>query len=128
MKLSEWSKSEVDYGRKILNSGLAGARTGRETFLNGNSLTSFLNKSVRDALTPAAIGALAGVLSSCPRDRRRSATRAVGFGLAGWAIGFSMGIIWESRGLSAFITESALRNIGRVRDEHWLERHPIDYA
>jgi hypothetical protein len=128
MNLREWSKSEVDYGRKVLNSGLAGARTGRETFLHGNSLTSFLNKSVREALTPAAIGALAGVVSSCPGDRHRSASRAIAFGLTGWVIGFGVGMLWESRGLSASITNGAVRNISRVRDEHWLERHPIDYA
>jgi hypothetical protein len=128
MNLREWSKSEVDYGRKVLNSGLAGARTGRETFLNGNSLTSFLNDSVREALTPAAIGAVAGVLGSCPGDHQRSASRAFTFGLAGWAIGFSLGMIWESRELSAYVTRGAVRNISRVRDEHWLERHPIDYA
>ena len=128
MNLREWSKSEVDYGRKVLNSGLAGARTGREAFLNGNSLTMFLSESVRNALTPAAVGALAGVLSSCPGDRQRSASRAFTFGLTGWAIGLGLGMIWESRGLSAFITDSAVRNISRVRDEHWLERHPIDYA
>jgi hypothetical protein len=23
---------------------------------------------------------------------------------------------------------SALKNIGKVRDEHWLAKHPIDYA
>jgi hypothetical protein len=128
MNLREWSKWEVDYGRKVVNSGLAGARTGRETFLHGNSLTSFLNKTVRKALTPAAVGALAGVLSSCPGRRRRCASRAITFGLTGWAIGLGIGIVWQSRGLSASVTNGAVRNISRVRDEHWLERHPIDYA
>jgi hypothetical protein len=30
--------------------------------------------------------------------------------------------------LAASVAFGALRNIDRVRDEHWLERHPIDYA
>jgi hypothetical protein len=50
------------------------------------------------------------------------------FGLLGGAIGFGAGVAWESRRLTASVAGSALRNIGRVRDEHWLTKHPIDYA
>jgi hypothetical protein len=39
-----------------------------------------------------------------------------------------MSIAWQSRRLTACAANGALRNIGRVRDEHWLETHPIDYA
>jgi hypothetical protein len=35
---------------------------------------------------------------------------------------------WESRRLTVSVGDGALRNMGRVRDEHWLDRHPIDYA
>ena len=128
MNLRKWSQSEVEYGRKVLNSGLAGARSGREAFLNGKPLTPFLSKAVRDASTPAAVGAFLGVLGSFPGESHRSAKRALAFGFLGWAIGLSMGIVWQSRGLTACAANGALRNIGRARDEHWLERHPIDYA
>lgn len=127
MMLAQWSKSEVEYGRKVLDSGLEGARSGREAFLKGNSVTPFLTQSVRNALKPAAIGACIGVLSSCP-ERRRSGFRAIGFGLLGGAIGFAAGLLWESRQLTATMAAGALRNIGKTRDEHWFERHPIDYA
>jgi hypothetical protein len=50
------------------------------------------------------------------------------FGLLGGAVGLGMGIAWQSRGLTACAAKGAWRNIGRVRDEHWLETHPIDYA
>jgi len=50
------------------------------------------------------------------------------FGLLGSAIGFGAGIAWQDRRLAASVARGALRNIGRVRDEHWLEGHPIDYA
>src|ERR1700751_3389175 len=46
MNLREWSESEVEYGRKVLNSGLAGARSGRETFLKRRPLTPFLSEAV----------------------------------------------------------------------------------
>ena len=128
MTFREWSQSEVEYGRKVLNSGLAGARSGQEAFLNGRPLTPFLGKVVRDASTPAAVGAILGMLGSFPGQHQQSARRALAFGVVGWAIGLSMGIVWQSRGLTACAANGALRNIGRVRDEHWLESHPIDYA
>ena len=128
MNLHEWSESEVEYGRKVLNSGLAGARSGREAFLNGRPLTSFLNEAVRDAATPAALGALMGMLGSFPGHKHRSANKTLVFGLLGWAIGLGIGVAWQSRCLTRCAATSAWRNIGRVRDEHWLETHPIDYA
>jgi hypothetical protein len=128
MGLRKWSESEVEYGRKVLNSGLEGARSGREAFLNGKSLTPFLGESVRNALKPAALGACIGVLGSYPGNRHRSISRVLAFGFLGALIGFGAGLAWESRGLTASVASGALRNIGKVRDEHWLERHPIDYA
>jgi len=46
----------------------------------------------------------------------------------GGAIGMGFGIAWNGRGLTESITSNALRNIAKVRDENWLESHPIDYA
>lgn len=127
MGLQSWSKSEVEYGRKILNSGLEGARSGREAFLDGRPLTPFFSESVRKALAPAAIGACLGILTGSG-NRGRSAARALVFGLLGSAVGFGAGMIWASRPLTASVLSSAVRKISRVRDERWLQRHPIDYA
>ena len=128
MDLYRWSKSNADYGRKLLDSGIEGARSGEETFLNGKSLTPFLSESVRSALKPAALGACIGVVGSCPGSRQKSIVRTLVYGLLGGAIGLAAGVVWESRCLTASVAGSALRNIGRVRDEHWLTKHPIDYA
>jgi hypothetical protein len=128
MSLREWSKSEVDYGRKVLSSGLEGARCGREAFLNGRSLTPLLSESVRNALKPAALGACIGVLAAYPGNRHKSIGRVLAFGLVGSAIGMIAGVAWENRSLVTSAAGEAARNIGRVRDEHWLEEHPIDYA
>ena len=128
MTLSEWSKSEVKYGRKVLDSGLEGARSGREVFLNGRSLTPLLSESLRNAMTPAALGACLGVLSVFPGNRHRSVGRILAFGLLGGAIGFGAGVAWDNRCLAASVAGGVSRNIDRVRDEHWLEKHPIDYA
>jgi hypothetical protein len=128
MGLRTWSRSEVEYGRKVLNSGLEGVRSGRGAFLSGRPLTPFLSESVRNAWKPAAIGAGIGVLGSCSGSGRKSIGKVLAFGLLGCAVGFGAGIVWENRRLVASATRGALRNIDRVRDEHWLEKNPIDYA
>jgi len=127
MALRKWSKSNLDYGRKVLNSGLEGARSGREAFLKGSPLTLFLSESARNAWEPAAIGACIGLVGSYPGNPP-SIRRAFGYGILGGAIGFGAGIAWESRHLTASVARGALRNVDRVRDEHWFEAHPIDYA
>ena len=124
MSLREWSKSEVEYGRKVLGSGLEGARAGQEAFLNGRPLTTFLSESVREALKPAALGACIGFLSLC----RYPGKRGLGLGSLCGAIGFGAGFAWASRRLTSSMACEVRRNVGRARDEHWLEEHPIDYA
>jgi len=128
MTFSEWSTSNLEYGRRVLSSGLEGARSGREAFLHGRSLTPFLSESVQSAWKSGVIGACIGVLGCIPGNRHQSISRVFRCGFVGGAIGLGLGIAWKSRRLTESITSSALRNIGKVRDEHWLENHPIDYA
>lgn len=128
MDLCEWSKSNADYGRRLLDSGVAGARSGQEAFLNGRGLVPFLAGSVRSALKPAALGACIGVLAGYPVGRRKSIAATLVCGLAGGAIGLGLGLAWESRCLAASAAGGAWRNIGKVCDEQWLHKNPIDYA
>jgi hypothetical protein len=128
MGVREWSKGNFEYGRKVLNFGLEGAHSGREAFLEGRPLTPFFRESICNAWTPTVIGACLGVLAGYPGKWHRSTNRAFGFGCLGAAIGFGLGVVWASRSLTASVAQGALRNIGKVRDEHWLESHPIDYA
>jgi hypothetical protein len=126
--MNHHKRSNADYGRRLLDSGLEGARTGREAFLHGSPITPFLNESVRHALKPAAIGACLGLLGSYPGNRQNSARRALAYGFVGGVLGFGAGVAWISRFLGTSVVSSAWKNIDRVRDEHWLEKHPIDYA
>jgi len=132
MDLRKWSDWELEYGRKILDSGVEGARYGRDMFLNGRPLTPFLNESARKALRPAAIGACVGAclgaLSNGRGNQHWSIGKILMFGMLGGAIGFSAGLGWESRQLAENAASEALRNIHRVRDEHWVEKHPVAYA
>ena len=128
MDVAEWSKSEVEYGRRVLNSGLEGVRSGQEAFLHGRPVTPFLRESFRKALVPAAVGACVGMLTGCPKNGRRSVARTLTSGLLGGLIGLTAGVVWESRLLAASVAGGAVAKIDKVRDEHWLERNPIDYA
>ena len=120
--------SSVDYGRKLVNGGLDGARNGSDEFLKGKPLGSVATISVRSAICPAILGTLAGVISGALGGRKRSVNRAVLFGLAGCAVGFATGVAWKNRQLAASVAHGAAKNIGRVRNEHWMERNSIAYA
>jgi hypothetical protein len=128
MNLPNWWTADVDYSRKLLSSGIAGAYCGEEEFLHGRRLTPFLNEAARNAMKPALVCACLAVLGSYRRAERLTATRAFAFGLLGGAIGFGAGVAWENRELVSSIASGAAKNIEKTRDEHWLEKHPIDYA
>jgi hypothetical protein len=128
MNLPSWSKSNLDYGRKLVHSGWEGARSGGEEFLHGEPLTPFLSDSVHHALRPAALGVCLGVLSTFPARRHHSASATFAYAFFGGVIGLTAGLVWHSRGLAENVASSAWKNIGKVRDEHWFEKHPIDYA
>ena len=128
MDLREWSKSNANYSRRLVRSGFDGFRSAGEEFLNRESPRPFLGESVRSAMIPAALGTCIGVLSSSSVCRQKSPAKAVAFGLLGALVGLSAGLAWESRLFATNAAGSALRSIARVRDEHWLTKHPIDYA
>src|SRR5690242_15359532 len=93
MGLRTWSKSELEYGRKVWDNGLEGARLGGTEYFK-TATPRAIGGSVRNALKSAALGAFIGVFSSCPGNRglRKALVRAV----MGGAIGFGAGVGWES--------------------------------
>jgi len=127
MSFVEWSKSSVDYGRKLMDSALEGARVGEDEFLKEEPLAPYLNESARLALGPAVLGTCLGILG-CLSTGRRSPGRALACAVIGGTIGFGAGVLWESRDLTASVASAAWKNISKTRDEHWFEQNPIDYA
>ena len=132
MRLREWSRSNFDYGRKLFVSGLEGARSGEASFLQGRPLTPVINDYVRHALTSATIGACIGALSAYQENeyesRARTLMSSVAAGAIGGAVGFVVSVAWQGRRLARSVASSAWRKVDTVRDEHWLQKHPIDYA
>lgn len=128
MNFCEWEKSSANYGRKLFHSGIEGAYSGEQEFLNGRPITPFLNESAQHALMAGAIGAAIGLLSGLAVRRNASANKPLAGLIFGGAFGFGAGIAWECRHLGASVIAGAWKNLGKVRDEHWLEKNPIDYA
>ena len=128
MDLGNWVKSNVDYGRRLVDSGIEGARSGEEEFLDGEPLAPFLGESAKGALIPAVVGACVGVIVGYPMSRRKSPAVTLAYGLLGCVVGLGAGFAWKSRHLSTSAASGALKNIGKVRDEQWLNKNPINYA
>ena len=103
-------------------------RSGRESHLNGQPLSEVLTQSARASLSLATIGACVGLLRFYVRGRRGRLPKTVAWSAVGSAIGFCAGFAWKTRKLTASMGRGSLKQMGAVRDEHWLERHPIDYA
>jgi hypothetical protein len=128
MNFLEWSKSSVDYGRRLVDSAVEGGRSGEDEFLHDAPLVPYLGESCRRAVAPAVVGACLGILGSYLASRRRSTARVLSDGLLGGVIGFGAGMIWENRQFTASVASGAWKGIGKTRDEHLFEKNPIDYA
>jgi len=127
MNLMEWSRSNIDYGRKLVDSAVQGARQGESEFLKDESLGPYLERSTLHAIAPTIIGVCLGSLGGY-LENRRSRSRTLLCGLLGGAIGFGAGLVWENRNLTASVASGAWKSINKTRDEHWFEKNPIDYA
>lgn len=128
MNLCSWFQSTLEYARKLVDSGLEGAGYGRERFLNGERLAPFVNESARKALQGATVGACIGMLGSRLSRNGKPVSRACAYGILGGAIGFGVGLAWRTRRLTTSVAQGVMENVNTARDEHWLEKNPIDYA
>ena len=116
------------YGQSLLASGTEGMRSGRDAYLQGKPMRAELSQKARASLGLAAVGACAGLLQCAVAGRRRRVAERLALGVAGSLIGFFAGFTWKTRDLTGSMMQGAAKHMGTVRDEHWLERHPIDYA
>ncbi len=121
-------KQSIRYGRRLVASGLSGLRSARRAQMDEQRLAEALTQSACASLALAAIGTCAGLLRSYLRGRRGQLTRTAAYGVAGGAIGFCAAFIWKTRDVSDSMARSALKNMRGVRDERWLQRHPINYG
>jgi hypothetical protein len=128
MDVGKWLRSNVNYGRRLVDSGIVGASQGRQKFLQGEPLTPFLNEAARDALKLAAVGACLGLLGSAMGRKGRPTGRELAFCVLGGMLGFGASLTWRTRPLTRSMARGALKRMYAVHDARWLERHPVDYA
>jgi hypothetical protein len=129
MKIGDWMKSEVEYGRDLADSGWQGARTACESVLHGEPVGAILSRSARASWAPTVMGAGVGALCALLARRREPKTSSVvAMGVVGGFVGFTAGVAWETRQLSSEIARGALRNVSSTSDSHWLGKHPIDFG
>ncbi len=121
-------ESQLRYGRELVKSGMSGLTSGRDAHLNGRALSDVLAESARASLGIATLGACAGLLRYYLPARRGRLAKTIACGLLGAAFGFLAGFGWKTRALAESMTRSAAKQMSTVRDQHWLELHPIDYA
>src|SRR5215472_13344378 len=121
MTLAQWTESSVDYGRKLVDSAVQGARAAEGEFVRTEPLSPFFEENARHALAPALVGACLGALGGFFARGQHSRTRAAVRGFLGAAFGFGAGMIWESRRLTGSVASGALKGVRKTRDAHWFE-------
>jgi hypothetical protein len=129
VKIGEWLKSEVGYGRDLADSGWQGARTARDSMLNGEPVGSVLSQSARDSWAPTVLGASVGAFCGLLAQRRKPNPAVVAvMSIVGGCVGFTAGVAWETRQLSSGMARGAMRKMGSTRDSRWLGKHPINFG
>ena len=122
------ARTRVEYGQKLVNAGITGIRTGQDSARGAESLRKIAADAARDSLALAAIGACVGLLQSQFAEKRDRRAKALALGALGSVLGFCVGFAWKTRKVTSSVAHSTAREVRRVRDEHWLELNPIDYA
>ena len=129
MNAGTWIRSNVEYGRKLVGSGITGADSARKEFLQNEPFRPWLGESARKALTFSTAAACLGTaLAFVSKAHRKKTLDPIVFAIAGAALGFTAGVTWESRRFLASMTRQAIKDFNSTRDEHWLQKNPIDYA
>ena len=120
--------AHLKYGQDLLNSGLSGLREGSHDYLQGKPVSIVLGTSALQSLGLAVIGACAAFLPLSMSPKHQRARRSVALGATGCALGFCTAFAWKTRELASSMATAAKKKIEFSRDQHWLERNPIDYA
>ena len=128
MSISDKIKTNLAYGKELVESGIEGASEARKTVLAEEDKADLVHVAVQESWQSATIGAMAGALVGVLSDEEKP-TRGVIFGvLLGAAVGYASSFAWKTRPLTSAMSRGAGKRIGTVRDEHWLTKNPINYG
>ncbi|MBK7422380.1 MAG: hypothetical protein IPJ48_04395 [Propionivibrio sp.] len=128
MSITDKIKTNLAYGKELVESGIEGASEARKTVLAEEDKSNLVHAAVQESWQSATIGAMAGALVGVLSDEQKP-TRGVIFGvLLGAAVGYASSFAWKTRPLTSAMAHGAGKRISRVRDQHWLTDHPINYG
>lgn len=128
MSVSESIKSNLAYGKEIVESGFEGAREARKTALDSQETMDMVTEAAQESWQAAALGAMVGAIFGVLADDRKPVRGVIAGGLLGMAAGFAGSFAWKTRPLSGAMARGAGKRIGAVRDEHWLAENPVNYG
>lgn len=128
MNVTEWVGESLEYGRELVESAIQGAKDAGKEVGPNDKFPKALVKGAPSSLGLALLGAGVGVLCSYCGNKRKLTRESVAFGALGGIAGMLIGLGWSTRHLTNDLANGAMKNVKNTRDEHWLERHPIDYA
>ena len=128
MNISEKIKTNIAYGKELVESGLEGAKEGRETILAKEEKADLVSAAAQESWQAATLGALAGALFGVLTDDRKPVRGVNAGGLLGAVVGFGGSLAWKTRPLTSAMARGAGKRIGRTRDKRWLTDNPINYG
>jgi hypothetical protein len=128
MSVSERIRSNLAYGKDLVESGIEGANEARRASLESAETTDMVTAAAQESWQAAAIGALAGAIFGVLADDRKPVRGVIAGGLLGAAAGFAGSFAWKTRPLTGAMAREAGRRIGVARDEHWLSENPVNYG
>ena len=117
-------RAELDYLRQLAGAGWNGINAARQDFEG----PVFEIPKAGNLWTPAAVCAGIGLMSGKLLAKRQDRSTAAERGLLGGLVGSTAMLAWSSRRFARHATRKAIRSVNAVRDRHWLEANPIDYA
>ncbi len=128
MNITDKIKSNLSYGKELVESGIEGAAEARKAVLAEEDKAELLHDAAQESWQSATVGAMVGAIVGVLADDRKPVRGVIFGGLLGVAAGFAGSFAWKTRPLSSAMARGAGKKIGRVRDQHWLSEHPINYG
>ncbi len=114
----------IAYSRQLVQASRKGFHDAEAFVLSGET-QPLLAASARAAIKSALIGAGVGWFGASLQHRHTGRLPKV---IACGALAFCADFVWRTRRIGSRATDIATHELDRVRDQHWLELNPIDYA
>lgn len=112
----------IEYGRALVQAGVTGVQQAQPA---PEDLRLQLAHATSSGIKAAAVsGGIA--LLGCKLGHNRTRIGRTALVFAGCA--FCAEFLWKSRAVSANLISGVRKEVSKVRDQHWLESNPVDYA